>query len=370
MANTAYKALGLALALFCCPLAAQETEFLISAIGEERFDYPQPQESYTWKDLNEKAPGWDGKYPPGMFQNARLNKCWAFQLNGKHYCQLRSYADILDEGNFLIASVVPLRATEGNFWEIALLIMDSVSPSSPYWHKDFGKKLDARLEKTGDDEYVVSITQWVSAPDGLLKKRFRYIKAYIKGRCILAAGRRDYALGARIAKRPDMTEASFREEQLEALRTLHRFYFGDKKGISTRPATEEDEARLMAYRKWKKDEDRWEDYATLMRWRRAWLDEERKRPGKFFYPFWHGHANEFNLDEAFGLPKAPDTPTWPNVNEGALTGKQAAERLFSRAAGRKMRVTDSGGGSHHVPCDAFRRARQCALCHLPLLPPC
>lgn len=246
---------------------------------------------------------------------------------------------VIDSQGMVVSQHHPYKARIENQWELFRAYMEECSTVARANHNSVMDE-DPLLEKISEDEYIITVNEWVINPDGWQKTPVRVIRAYIYNGAVLCSLRKVcFGLGLRLYRNPKFTEAQFRDEQLEVLRNIYKIYVTCE--ISMIPLSEEAKQAESAMKSLKKKESDW----TIDKQWLEWHNTRMSGNGSFMHEFWEYRGNLGNqIAGILKLPKCDGAGVFPNVNAGVWT-KDVAEKIHA-VTGEKWHEVKSDGGMH------------------------
>lgn len=324
-------------------------------------DWPDAKELWTWQQLRQHwGKKWDYRTDFGFDESfvvpALMGKDDDILVNGNFICSQRSYTYLSPRGYTLAAGDF-WRATRDVDSDILFCIMaDRVSHLATRAEDDAEKKsylenrVAPRVEKISENEYIISSRKGAITDKGVIPRHFRTIDAYVRdGGIITTSGYLD-GLGPLLLK-GEVSEKTFREEQLAAYREVYHFAFCGKGTVDDNPKVVKDYMARIARNK--EQTSCWNMEAITPLSQIAYERERENHPEKF-YSF-GGYRDLNSIRATLGLPqvKVPglNEGKFPNTNAGVATGKSVA-KVLEKAAGRKWSdVLKERGGEHVYRAD-------------------
>lgn len=308
--------------------------------AEKGGTYTVPEERYTYEQIcelteNYKRHGysWQRTY----LDDYRSEQC--VKIGKYFYIKRKTSTYVIDSQGMVVSHHHPYKPRIENHWTLFRTFMENCSTVA-WSDSEHSRNELPLLEKISEDEYIITVNEYVINPEGWQKIPVRVIRAYIhKGAVLCSLRKKCVGLGLRFYNNPKFSAEQFREEQIQVLRNLYKMYVTGEIAMSalSEEALQAEDAMLRL-------RDKEADWTVDKQWL-EWHNTRMSGNGSFMHEFWVYRGNwGKQIAGILKLPKWDGAGVFPNVNAGVWT-KDVAEKIHA-VTGEKWHEVKSDGGMH------------------------
>ncbi len=308
--------------------------------AEKGGTYTVPEERYTYEQIcelteNYKRHGYS--WQRTHLDDYRSEQC--VKIGKYFYIKRKTSTYVIDSQGMVVSHHHPYKPRIENHWTLFRTFMENCSTVA-WSDSEHSRNELPLLEKISEDEYIITVNEYVINPEGWQKIPVRVIRAYIhKGAVLCSLRKKCVGLGLRFYNNPKLSAEQFREEQIQVLRNLYKMYVTGEIAMSalSEEALQAEDAMLRL-------RDKEADWTVDKQWL-EWHNTRMSGNGSFMHEFWEYRGNWGNqIAGILKLPKCDGAGVFPNVNAGVWT-KDVAEKIHA-VTGEKWHEVKSDGGMH------------------------
>lgn len=308
--------------------------------AEKGGTYTVPEERYTYEQIcelteNYKRHGYS--WQRTHLDDYRSEQC--VKIGKYFYIKRKTSTYVIDSQGMVVSHHHPYKPRIENHWTLFRTFMENCSTVA-WSDSEHSRNELPLLEKISEDEYIITVNEYVINPEGWQKIPVRVIRAYIhKGAVLCSLRQKCVGLGLRFYNNPKFSAEQFREEQIQVLRNLYKMYVTGEIAMSalSEEALQAEDAMLRL-------RDKEADWTVDKQWL-EWHNTRMSGNGSFMHEFWEYRGNwGKQIAGILKLPKCDGAGVFPNVNAGVWT-KDVAEKIHA-VTGEKWHEVKSDGGMH------------------------
>ncbi len=308
--------------------------------AEKGGTYTVPEERYTYEQIcelteNYKRHGYS--WQRTHLDDYRSEQC--VKIGKYFYIKRKTSTYVIDSQGMVVSHHHPYKPRIENHWTLFRTFMENCSTVA-WSDSEHSRNELPLLEKISEDEYIITVNEYVINPEGWQKIPVRVIRAYIhKGAVLCSLRKKCVGLGLRFYNNPKFSAEQFREEQIQVLRNLYKMYVTGEIAMSalSEEALQAEDAMLRL-------RDKEADWTVDKQWL-EWHNTRMSGNGSFMHEFWVYRGNwGKQIAGILKLPKWDGAGVFPNVNAGVWT-KDVSEKIHA-VTGEKWHEVKSDGGMH------------------------
>lgn len=311
--------------------------------AEKDGTYTVPEERYTYEQIcelteNYKRHGYS--WQRTHLDDYRSEQC--VKIGKYFYIKRKTSTYVIDSQGMVISHHHPYKPRIENHWTLFRTFMENCSTVA-WSDSEHSRNELPLLEKISEDEYIITVNEYVINPEGWQNIPVRVIRAYIhKGAVLCSLRKKCVGLGLRFYNNPKLSAEQFREEQIQVLRNLYKMYVTGEIAMTalSEEALQAEDAMLRL-------RDKESDWTVDKQWM-AWHNSHMSGNGSFMQEFWVYRGNYgIRISGALKLPELSEKVVWPNVNVGVWT-KGIAAKLRKLTGDTWHEVSTDGGENSYT----------------------